>query len=69
MPSPLILPAPDLSLNGRADEVRPLFIVGQEAIDARQRAFGEAGGSLLVVDLFSTHATSIADITYLTSPL
>lgn len=46
------------------DQVRTLLAVLQGRIYPLKRPLGEARGGLFMIDLFSTHALNIVDITY-----
>ena len=52
----LPLSAPDLTLDGVADQVGTLLFLGQHGINPRERSGREARGSLLVIDSSASHA-------------
>jgi hypothetical protein len=59
----MFFPALQFPLDRLANEVRALFALVQNGVDAVKRSLGEARRHLLMVDLFSAHALRIDDIT------
>lgn len=67
----LLLPLPTLQLPvySLADELCPVLVVLKNGVDSLKRTLRESCGRLFVVDLFSTHARNIDDITNCYKPL